>query len=79
MTFVELVQELCEILVAGVTNLGTGLASGVKGFVTALIYEGTGEAQTISSFMGIVVVFGAIGLAVGLTTLIFNWIKNIGA
>lgn len=78
MTIAETVREICEGLVSGITYIGTGIASGVKSFVTGLMYEGTGESAHLSSFMAFVVITGSVALAVGLTTLIFNWIKNLG-
>lgn len=79
MTIAQTVQAICEGLVSGISSIATGIATGVKGFVTGLLYEGTGENQALSSFMSIVVVFGAVALAVAITTLVFNWIKNLGA
>lgn len=43
------------------------------------ITEGTGGAKTLSTFGGIVAVFGGIALAVGLTTLVTKWIMSLGA
>lgn len=47
--------------------------------VTSLfISTGEGGAQTLSTFGGVVVVFGGIALAVGLTTLVTKWIMSLG-
>lgn len=79
MTITQAVTAICTGLVSGISSIATGVASGVKGFVTGLMYEGTGDSAQLSSFMSVVVVFGAIALATTITTLVFNWIKNLGA
>ena len=78
MTGLEIVQEVVSILVAGITQLGQGIGSGISAFATALAFQGTGENQTLSVYFILVCVFGGIALAVGLTTKIFNWLSNLG-
>lgn len=78
MTGTEIVSEIVEILVAGITELGAGIGSGVSSFVTALAFTTSGDTTTLSVYFIMVCVFGAIALAVGLTTLIFNWLSNLG-
>lgn len=77
MSLGDTVQAICEGLVSGIQYIASGVASGVKAFVTALIYND--EQTALSSFMSIIVVFGAVALAIAITTLVFNWIKNLGA
>lgn len=74
-------SEFVDILVGGISGIATGIASGVKTYVTDLFLEVNTETQEIeglSVFGGVVAIFGGIALAVGLTTLIFNWIRSIG-
>lgn len=78
MTGVDIVQDIVEILVAGITQLGQGIGEGISSFVTALAFTGTGSDQTLSVYFIMVCVFGGIALAVGLTTKIFNWLSNLG-
>lgn len=79
MTIAQTVQAICEGLVSGIASIATGIASGVKDFVTGLMYTTSGNTTELSSFMAVVVVFGAVALAIAITTLVFNWIKNLGA
>lgn len=76
----NILTEFIDLLVGGITNLATGIGSGVNGFVQDLFLRvGTGGAvEGLSTFGGVVAIFGGIGLAVGITTLIFNWIRTIG-
>lgn len=76
----NVLSEFIQYLVGGITELGSGIGSGVNQFVTDLFLKtGTGGAvEGLSTFGGVAAVFGGIGLAVGLTTLIFNWIRSLG-
>lgn len=76
----NVLTEFVETLVGGISGIATGIGSGVNGFVSDLfLTTGTDGAVTgLSTFGGVVAVFGGVGLAVGLTTLIFNWIRSIG-
>ena len=78
MSGTEIVQDIVEIIVAGITQLGTGIGEGISNFVTKLAFTGTGENQTLSVFFVMVLVFAGISLAIGLTTLIFNWLSSLG-
>lgn len=76
----EILTEFIDLLVGGITNLATGIGSGVNGFVQDLFLRvsDSGAVEGLSTFGGVVAIFGGIGLAVGITTLIFNWIRSIG-
>lgn len=76
----EVLNEFVETLVGGISGIAEGIGSGVNGFVTDLfLTTGTDGAVTgLSTFGGVVAVFGGVGLAIGLTTLVFNWIRSIG-
>lgn len=76
----NILTEFLQLLVSGITELGKGIGAGVNEFVQDLFLKvGEGGAVTgLSTFGGVVAIFGGIGLAVGLTTLIFNWIRSIG-
>lgn len=78
MTGAEIVTEIVEILVSGLTSLGTGIGSGVANFASALAFTGTGDNQTLSVYFILVIVFAGVSLAIGLTTLIFNWLSSLG-
>lgn len=79
-TMGDILSEFIQLLVGGIKDLATGVASGVNGFVKDLFLDvdSTGAISGLSTFGGIVAIFGGIALAVGITTLIFNWIRSIG-
>lgn len=70
--------ELIALLVAGISTLGTGIATGVNTFVDALFLTHTEGVLGLSTFGGVIGIFGGVALAVGLTTLIFHFIKSLG-
>lgn len=79
-TMGDILSEFIQLLVGGISDLATGIGSGVNGFVKDLflVVDSTGAISGLSTFGGIVAIFGGIALAVGITTLIFNWIRSIG-
>lgn len=72
--------EFIGLLVGGISEMATGIGSGIQQYVTDLFLttSETGAVQGLSTFGGVVAIFGGIALAVGLTTLIFNWVRSIG-
>lgn len=76
----NILTEFIQLLVSGITELGAGIGSGVNNFVQDLFLEvgESGAIEGLSTFGGVAAIFGGIGLAVGLTTLIFNWIRSLG-
>lgn len=82
MTGTAVVEEIVAILVSGIQQLGSGIGAGVANLVNSLWFTttGTGESAvtTMSVFAIMICVFAAIGLAVGLSRLIFNWLGSLG-
>lgn len=74
-----IVTEIVQILVAGITQLGSGIGTGISQFAQSLAFTGTGENQTLSVFFVLVIVFAGVSLAIGLTRLIFGWLESLGA
>lgn len=72
-------QEIVEILVAGISGLATGIGSGLNDMAEGLFLVTGTDGTTLSTFGGIVAIFGGIALAVGLTTLVTKWIMSLGA
>ena len=79
-TMGDILKDFIQLLVGGVTDMATGIGTGVNGFVKDLFLEvdAQGAITGLSTFGGVIAIFGGIALAVGITTLIFNWIRSIG-
>lgn len=76
----NILTEFIQLLVGGISELATGIGSGVNGFVQDLFLTVStdGAVTGLSTFGGVVAIFGGIALATGITKLIFNWIRSIG-
>ena len=73
-----ILTEFIGLLVGGISSMATGIGSGLQSAVTAIFLDTSGATPVLSTFGGVVAIFGGIALAVGFTTLIFNWIRSIG-
>lgn len=73
-------QEFIEILVGGIVQLGTGIASGVTNMAKALFLEVSdqGVVTGLSMFGGIVAIFAGLALATAITTRVFTWVTSLG-
>lgn len=75
-----IVTEAIGILVSGITAYATGLGQGLKSLTTALFVEtATDGTKSMADFGGIVFVFAAISLAMGLSRWFLNWVTSLGA
>lgn len=78
----SLLTEIIQLLVGGITELGKGIGAGLNNAVTSLflVTSGDGSSATtkLSVFGGLVVIFAAIALAVGLTKLVYHFVTSLG-
>lgn len=74
-----IVSDMISILTSGITDLASGIGSGINTMVTSLFIDTTGTTQTLSVAGGIIMAFAAIALAVGLTTFVTKWLMSLGA
>lgn len=83
MTVSALASAIMAALTAALVGSNGILTVVPQGIVTAfdaLFITGTGESATISNFATVMLVFGGIALAFGITKLVFNLVSNkIGA
>ena len=78
-TIGSVLTEFVQILVAGITDLATGIASGVVAMAKALFLDTSTEgALKLSIFGGIIGIFAGIALAVGITTKVYMWVTSLG-
>lgn len=74
----EILTEFIGLLVGGITELATGIGAGLNGAVTAMFLETAEGVTTLSTFGGMVAIFGGIALAIAFVTLVFHWLESIG-
>lgn len=75
----SILSEIIQILVSGITQLATGIGSGLKSLVEAIFLDTSGNTTTLSTFGGIVIVFAGIALAIGLCRWVMNFVTSLGA
>lgn len=78
MSGTAIVQAILDILFAGLTETGSAIGAGISSMVTSLVYTGEGNAQTLSPFFILVVVFAAVSLGLALTRWVLNFATSFG-
>ena len=78
----EIVTQIIQILVSGLQEMATGIGGGLNNLAQSifLTQKGTGDAATwaLSQFGQLIVAFGAVALAVGLSRFVVNWLTSFG-
>lgn len=77
----DALTDFIELLVGGITQIASGIGAGLSDLVTKvfLATDAQGAVTGLSSFGGVIAIFGGISLAVGLCTLVVHWVMSIGA
>lgn len=78
MTGSAIIAEIISILTAGITGMATAIGSGLNDLVNNLFFTTTGDTTSMSMFGIMVVVFAGIGLAIGLSRLVVQWLGSLG-
>ena len=78
---VELLQQIIELLVGGISGIATGIGSGLQELVSSIFVTGAGTAEDpygLSVFGGIIIVFMGVSLAIGLSRWIMSFLTSMG-
>lgn len=73
-----LVQAMIEILVAGLTGIATGIGSGLNALATNIFVTESNGSYSLTVFGGLILAFAGIGLAIGLSRFVVNWVTSLG-
>lgn len=73
----EILKQIIEILVGGITGIASGIGSGLTTLAQS-IFLGS-DPGTLTVFGGLVVVFAGISLAIGLCRWVVDWITSLGS
>lgn len=83
MSGVQIMQEIIEILVGGISGVATGIGQGLSTLAQNLMLVTSGEGASavtkLSTFGNLVVVFAGISLAIGLSRWVVNFVASLGA
>lgn len=77
-----ILTEIVTLLTGALTSLGSAIGSALSGLTKSVFLEevtsgGTTTTQ-LSTFGVVIVVFGAISLAFGVSRLVVSWISSFG-
>ena len=71
-------QEIISLLTGGLTQMATGIGSGFQSFMGAIFLDTSGATPVLSVTGGIIVIFAAIALSIGLGRLVANYLFGLG-
>ena len=71
-------QEIITLLTSGITQMATGIGSGLQALANSIFLDTSGQSPVLSTFGGLIVVFAGIALAVGLCRFVVNWVTSLG-
>ena len=74
-------QEIMTLLVSGISQLATGIGSGLKSLVEAIFLTGEGTQASpyaLSTFGGVIVIFAGVALAIGISRWVMNFVTSLG-
>lgn len=71
-------QDIIDILISGLTSVGTGIAEGLTNTMSGFFIDTTSGTAQLSTAGGIVIVFVGLSLALSLSYLAINYIFSLG-
>lgn len=76
----DVLGDIIEILIGGISDFGSGLATGINTFIKSLFleYSAQGAYEGLSTFGIITIVFMGLALAIGITRWIVRFVRNRG-
>lgn len=74
----QIVTQIIQILVSGLTEMATGIGGGLNNLAQSIFLVQTGETWALSQFGELIIAFGAVALAVGLSRFVVNWLTSFG-
>lgn len=76
-----IVTEIIKILLAGLTEMASGIGTGLNKLVTSVFLSTPAEGGAISGlsvFGQVCIAFAGVALAIGLSRFIVNWVTSFG-
>ena len=77
----EIVTEIVTGLVSGISQMATGIGSGIAALVQNVFLKvgSTGAIEGLSTTGIVVVAFAGVSLAIGLSKFVVKWAMSLGA
>ena len=79
MTWVQFLTEAVQLLVGAITGVASGIGQGLSTLVDSIAKTTNGNTTEMSAFMAIILIFGGISLAFGLSRWVVNLVASLGA
>ena len=71
--------EIIALLTSGITEFAAGIGAGLSALAQNIFLSaGTDGGYTLSTFGGLIIVFAAISLTIGLSRMVVNWVTSLG-
>lgn len=76
-----ILTEIIALLVSGITGIASGIGAGLSELVQSIFLEmgADGAVEGLSTFGGLIIVFAAVSLAIGLSRWVVNWVTSLGS
>ena len=74
----DVLTQIVDLLTDGITGIAQGIGGGLQQLVSSIFLDTTGTTTALSTFGGVIVIFGAVALAIGLSKFIVNWLTSWG-
>lgn len=73
MSIANIITAVTDALLGALTSFVTAIPGAIKSAFEALFFDGTGSSQTVSAFASVLLIFGGITLAMGIT----KWVTHL--
>lgn len=74
----DILTQIVGLLTSGLQSFGQGIGSGLNTLVTSIFVDSSGTTQQLSVFGGVIVIFGAIALCIGISKWVVNMLTSWG-
>lgn len=76
---VNILESMIEFLVGGITGIATGIGEGLNSLVQSIfLVPVEGGGTELSVYGGVILAFGGIALAIGLSRRVVAWLTSLG-
>lgn len=73
-----ILSEIIQLLTGGLTEMATGIGSGLNEFAQAIFLTGEAGAEQLSIYGGLIVIWSSLALAIGIGRMVLAWLQSLG-
>lgn len=75
----SVLTEFIQIMVGGISDIATGVGTGLSTLAQKIFLTGTAGSETLSVFGGVIALMAGISLAIGLSRWVVSYLTSLGA